>query len=157
MKPHLKYFSYVMRHKWFVFVAGYRLQVPILQLIIHDWSKFTRAEWFPYVAKFYGDHTNGDGDLVRAEFRAAFRLHESRNPHHWQHWMKGPVPPQEMPINYILEMIADWMGAGRAINGKWEVAEWYEANKNVIQLAPKTRSKVEFTIRTKTKFHESED
>ena len=44
---------------------------------------------------------------------------------------------------YILEMIADWMGAGRAKSGKWEVNEWYERNKDNIKLSLITRRSVE--------------
>lgn len=51
-----------------------------------------------------------------------------------------------MIFSYAREMIADWMGAGRAITGKWEVAEWYEKNQNKIQLHPETRRFVENII-----------
>ncbi len=40
MKRHINYFKYVVRHKWFVFLAGIKLGVPIMSLIIHDWDKF---------------------------------------------------------------------------------------------------------------------
>lgn len=33
-----------------------------------------------------------------------------------------------MPRDLVREMVADWMGAGRAITGRWEAAEWYLAN-----------------------------
>lgn len=48
-----------------------------------------------------------------------------------------------MPDVYILEMVADWAGAGRAITGKWSIVEWYEKNKNNIQLEVSTRRRVE--------------
>ena len=36
-------------------------------------------------------------------------------------------------------MVADWMGAGRAITGKWDVAGWYADNWRKIHLRPETR------------------
>ena len=52
----------------------------------------------------------------------------------------------EMPRRYALEMVADWMGAGRAITGRWECAEWYERNRDSIVLHPATRQAVESII-----------
>lgn len=49
----------------------------------------------------------------------------------------------EMPRKYALEMVADWMGAGRAITGKWECAEWYAKNREKIVLHKRTRELVD--------------
>lgn len=54
MKAHLLYLRYVLRHKWFVLVAGRRTGAPLWRLLIHDWSKFLPSEWAPYVQMFYG-------------------------------------------------------------------------------------------------------
>jgi hypothetical protein len=56
-----------------------------------------------------------------------------------------------MPRACILEMVADWMGAGRAITGNWEVQDWYSKNKYNIELHPSTRGAVE-RILTKDTF-----
>ena len=158
MKPHLRYASYVARHKWFVFQAGLRTGAPLWRLVIHDWSKLTRAEWGPYVTKFYGNwgHADGLADAdaigarVNAAFDAAWLHHQHRNPHHWQYWrLKEDLGKEkliEMPEHFIREMTADWMGAGRAITGKWEVASWYAKNREKIMLAPDTRLAVEALI-----------
>jgi N-acetyl-anhydromuramyl-L-alanine amidase AmpD len=34
-----------------------------------------------------------------------------------------------MPEPLVREMVADWMGAGRAITGQWDVAGWYTKNR----------------------------
>lgn len=155
MKKHLKYAGYLARHKWFVFVAGIRTKAPLWRLIIHDWSKFLPCEWFPYVNYFYGNggkgrEAKGDYDAANtgdSKFDRAWLHHQHANPHHWQHWTllqdSGEIRLLEMPINFIREMVADWMGAGRAITGKWEAAEWYAKNREIIQLAPQTRIEVE--------------
>ena len=144
MKPHFQYASYVARHKWFVFRAGLKTKAPIWRLLIHDWSKLTPSEWFPYVDRFYGGYKN---DL---QFNAAWLHHQHRNPHHWQHWVlredDGDTFPISMPYQLVREMVADWMGAGRAITGKWEVWNWYEENKDRMVLHSETRRSVEQLI-----------
>jgi hypothetical protein len=48
-----------------------------------------------------------------------------------------------MPMKYAKEMLCDWRGAGRAINGKDETREWYLKNKERIILHPNTRKWIE--------------
>lgn len=147
MSKHFKYLSYIVRHKWFVFIAGLRVGVSPWLLIIHDWSKFLPSEWFPYVESFYGGWGKNRPEWVKAGFDRAWLHHQHHNPHHWQHWMlredSGSVKLLQIPIRYAREMVADWMGAGRAITGKWEAVEWYAKNREVIQLHPQTRVAVE--------------
>lgn len=131
--PHLQYLAYVARHKWFVLLAGLRTGAPLWRLVIHDWSKFTSAEWGPYVRKFY------DPDRARPdEFERAWLHHQHRNPHHWQHWLlredSGTIKLLPMPDSLVREMVADWMGAGRAITGRWDVGSWWEGNRDRIRL-----------------------
>ena len=152
---HLKYLSYILRHKWFVFLAGLSTHAPLWRLVIHDWSKFLPCEWCPYVEEFYGawrtraNKYPSDDDIHR-RFDAAWLHHQHLNPHHWQHWVlredSGKLKVLEMPERLWREMVADWMGAGRAITGHWEVEAWYARNRETIQLAPDTRRKVDIWI-----------
>lgn len=99
MKAHLKYLNYIIRHKWFVFVAGLKTKAPLWRLLIHDWSKFRPSEWGPYVEYFYGSKPDPTEDelinLLReltrdgceANFNVAWNHHQKRNPHHWQYWL----------------------------------------------------------------------
>jgi hypothetical protein len=155
MKAHLRYLSYVIRHKWFVLCAGLKTDAPIWRLLIHDWSKFTLVEWFPYVEQFYGpgltrDTAQAVRDRRQSNFDTAWLHHQHRNPHHWQHWVlrqdDGALKVLEMPESFAREMVADWMGAGRAITGEWGVRAWYEKNRWKIQLHETTRRLVEFLI-----------
>lgn len=144
MLRHLKYAGYVVRHKWFVFKAGRQLGVPYIALIIHDWSKLTPREWGPYVEYFYGTKN-------RDTFDQAWLHHQHKNPHHWQHWVltkdDGSLKPLRMPDRYVKEMVADWMGAGKAITGEWDVTAWYEQNQDSIVLHPESRVHVEQIIK----------
>lgn len=147
LRPHAQYANYVVRHKWFVYQAGRWTRAPLWRLLIHDWSKLTPAEWTAYVDTFYRDR-NAPG--VAAAFDAAWLHHQHYNPHHWQHWIlrqdDGELKVLDMPHDLIREMVADWMGAGRAITGKWDVASWYHNNIDKIIMSDKTRWEVETLI-----------
>lgn len=163
MKAHWQYLNYVLRHKWHVFLWCCRYGIPIAG-IVHDLSKLTPSEWFPYVDKFYGgkwpERHYGDvrgalGDKytqpwVDARFDEAWNHHQKRNPHHWQYWIlledSGAVKPLNMPLRYRKEMLADWRGASIAINGKDNTREWYRANRDKMQLHPDTRAWVEWQL-----------
>ena len=146
---HLNYLKYVLRHKWFVLLASIRIGAPLWGAIIHDLSKFRPSEWIPYARCFYAP----DGSKQYKEdltFAVAWNDHQKRNKHHYQYWVilwdRGEYETLDMPRKYILEMVADWMGAGRAITGRWEVKEWYEKNKGNIKLSPSTRKTVDILI-----------
>lgn len=50
---HLKYLSYILRHKWYVFVECCKRGI-YWRGFMHDMSKFLPSQWFPYVNYFYG-------------------------------------------------------------------------------------------------------
>lgn len=157
---HWNYLKSVMRHKWFVFLACFRFNVPIWIAILHDWDKFLPDEWLPYARYFYGrknaarrDKETGTYTRIEGEdlfFDFAWLLHQKRNKHHWQWWIlpkdDGSVQVFEMSDLYRREMLADWVGAGRAYNPDWTLlspSEWYEKNKDLMILHPNTRKQVE--------------
>lgn len=148
MRPHLRYAWTVARHKVFVFVAGLRVGAPLWRLAIHDWSKLTPAEWGPYVRRFSSGRAGAfDKAADPDEFHRAWTHHWHRNAHHWEHWLAfkgdGSVKPLVMPERLVREMVADWMGAGRAYTGTWDARDWYEKNRDRIVLAPETRARAE--------------
>lgn len=149
MMTHLRYLWAVLRHKWYVFVAGVRIGgIPLWRLIIHDWTKFTGAEWGPYARRF-GQGTSGTLNHATepAEWQAAWRHHWENNPHHWEYWLDmNGEPLTAMPDEYLREMVADWCGASRAYTGQWNVIEWYGKNRERIKLHPTTRARVERLI-----------
>ena len=188
IRAHIRYGRTVLRHKWFVFLAGVKTRAPLWRLIVHDWSKFTPAEWHPYVLSFNGPWGYRDRPRWVVEaFDRAWLHHQHANPHHWQHWLlnedspnpryvirgngdgyecwihdtktdacvtvpqgddlggrdyqmlarlrdqlnRTDVSPQPMPDHFVREMVADWMGAGRAYNGEWpEPGEWKWLREN---------------------------
>lgn len=144
----IAYLKYVLRHKWFVFLAGIELKVPIWILILHDWDKFLPFNFWAYARTFY----NKDGSKKYEEFpdfAVAWNNHQKVNKHHWQFWMltwdRGETENLPMPDVYRREMLADWMGAGRAL-GFPKTWEWYEKNKEKMHLHPETRIWIEHQL-----------
>jgi len=135
-KRHFAYLKYVLRHKYHVFRAGMLLGVPIWQLVIHDLSKFSKVEWFAYAETFYEE--NGLPRYKESyEFSAAWNHHQKVNPHHWQYyqlvWDRGTKTILPIPINYLLEMLADWSGAGKVIADTYSPIAWVSANDEILK------------------------
>lgn len=149
---HFRYLRVVLRHKWYVFLAGRKLQVPFWQLVIHDLSKFGRHEWPAYVERFGSGRA---GRMDKSEdtqaFRDAWEHHWTHNKHHWEfacvwedgHFGTRAIAAIEMPEHYAREMVADWNGASRVYSGKADCSEWYAAHRDKIVLHPATREFVE--------------
>jgi hypothetical protein len=144
MFNHLRYLRRVLWHKLLVLGLGWVVGLPLRTLLVHDLSKFSKAEWSPYVNKFFGGpyRTEAEKERVNAEFRQACEHHVHENPHHWEHWLDATGEPTYMPPDVAREMVVDWAAAGRAITGRWDLAEWYAANRNRIKLHPVTRNYV---------------
>ncbi|MCG3207306.1 MAG: hypothetical protein FOGNACKC_00906 [Anaerolineae bacterium] len=143
----LNYLKYVLRHKWYVLIEGVKLDVPLWGLLIHDWQKFTPTEWQPYALSFYGPWSRAERpDWLVKDFKVAWLHHMHYGPHHWEYWLLRDgdgVEALEMPYRYQVEMLADWHGAGLAISGKKDTAEWYKKTHDRIILHPTTRFWVE--------------
>lgn len=109
IKAHLLYLKYVLRHKWYVFLACLQYGL-IWRGIKHDWTKFLPSEWFPYVQYFHGEKVphptkqvrKGDEyaplmeppQQVQEAFDRAWNHHQKRNSHHWQYWLLHPDNPR---------------------------------------------------------------
>ena len=153
MRRYLSYLKYLLRHKWYVFLACLDLGVPLWMAILHDWDKFLPSRFIPY-ARFF---RNPDGSRTGArkptgeydptdtgsiEFEFAWFLHQKVNRHHWQWWIlpteTGGIKALSMPDVHRREMLADMRGAGRAL-GLPDTKAWYMANCDKMQLHPETR------------------
>lgn len=68
---------------------------------------------------------------------------------HFDKWVLSTIPDERvhclpMPELYVWEMIADWQGAGRAINGKGSsTLAWYTGQRLKMKLHPETRALVD--------------
>lgn len=145
MMFYLRYARTILRHKYYVFVAGLRTGASLWRLIKHDWTKFSPAEFGPYARNFAkgGGPTPIDQDL----FAEAWAHHVRSCDHHWEWWlMPGRLDARPMSDAAIKEMLADWMGASRVYGGAWPKSQsewdWWQKNKDRIILHPESRAKL---------------
>ena len=115
-------------------------------ILNHDLSKYEVEELDPYNDYFYGEKN----EKTKHGMDKAFLHHIHRNPHHWQYWIlvhdDEPTEYIEIPKEYLIEMICDWMSF--SINKKdWtEFADFYENNKGNIKMNDKSRKFLEECI-----------
>jgi hypothetical protein len=133
----IRQFWKIIFHKLCILLAGFRInkilhstsyQIPYKRLLLHDLSKFSRSEFWPYAEHFLGEKKHEE------EFHRAWLHHVHHNDHHWEHFIENYPSvskilannPQlnnltiyEMPDEAILEMIADNLAASRSYEGYW--------------------------------------
>ena len=106
------------------------------QGIIHDLSKFSPTEFFESVRYYQGTRSPIDACKEKNGYSLAWFHHRGRNRHHWEYWVddfqQGMIP-KKMPFRFALEMFCDYLGAGRAYNGKGFTIEdeykWWEMKR----------------------------
>lgn len=145
------YTDSLLRHIQAVYQAGIKLEIDYEQLDFHDDSKWYVQEFPHYARHFHGDKGNPTG------WARAWLHHIHKNPHHWQHWIfpdkfkvEGADIEEgvlEMPSNFALEMIADWMGSSFVYTGSWDMHDWLAKNSGRIILHSKTAKFVESVLR----------
>ena len=115
----------------------------------HDKSKDLQDEYEAYDKYFYGRNRSY---AVVQDFNYAWLRHIHRNPHHWQYWILVNDNPNEgevildMPYNYVLEMICDWMSFSMAKGDITELFKWYDAHKDYMKLSDNTRRSVNYIL-----------
>lgn len=129
--------------------------------VAHDMSKYEEEEYDAYDKYFYGREKTPE---VKQNFQYAWLHHIHHNPHHWQHWVLINDEPGEglvcldMPYNYILEMICDWLSFSWKAGNLDEIFSWYDEHKAHMKLSDKTRETVEDILeKIKNKLEEEED
>jgi len=143
---YLRYLCTVIRHKRFVMNECWKAGIPKRGLF-HDMSKFRKDEFVPYARYF-----EGDSKRYKKDFKAACSRHEERNPHHWEYWVisreKGAERARPMDLVSRLEMLCDWIGAGKSYKGS-SARDYYlekreeEVDEEKIILHPETRAWLE--------------
>lgn len=122
MNIYWQYFKQIMLHKKYVFEECAKCGI-IWQGIVHDLSKFSRQEFTRSARRYFGKQTQE----VKDEYIEAWMHHKGCNPHHWEYWIDyrkdGGIITYKIPYNYVVEMVCDWIGAGKA----YEKEEWNQS------------------------------
>lgn len=116
------------------------------QGITHDLSKFSITEFGESVKYYTGTRSPIDVCKEQTGYSEAWQHHKGRNKHHYEYWTdnydKGTTNIK-MPWKYALEMVCDYLGAGRAYKGKdfsmkYEY-DWWQTKREIAFLHKDTK------------------
>lgn len=133
----------VIVHKWWVFYYCCIFGIPF-RGIVHDLSKFSPTEFFESIKYYTGTRSPIDACKEANGVSYAWMHHKGRNKHHYEYWQdnfdKGGEPVL-MPYKYSVEMLCDYLGAGKAymkdkFDIQCEIIWWENKNKNPIAMHP---------------------
>ena len=114
----------ILTHKFWVGIYCFKAGL-YWQGIVHDLSKFSPTEFIESVRYYQGDRSPIDACKEKNGYSMAWLHHRGRNYHHYENWVdnfdnynteKG-ITLLQMPFKYALEMLCDYLGAGRAYWG----------------------------------------
>lgn len=122
----------------------------------HDASKYKGDEFSWYRKKYYPINDE-EANEVMDKIEDIFKLHYSRNPHHWEYWLTkdGELDEskhssddidEDIMVAYI-EMLCDWASFGLKNNNPRELRSWYISHKPTMTLWPKEQEVLEELIK----------
>ena len=149
MLKYLKHFKTVCRHKWFVLQECAACGI-FWQGVVHDLSKFSPQEFFSSARYFQGNRSPIEAEKEATDYSAAWLHHKGHNKHHWEYWTDfsddGSIIVNKIPWKYVVEMICDWIGAGKAYNtDAWDQhkpLEYYNKVRAGRHFHPKTEKEI---------------
>jgi hypothetical protein len=122
MSVYFKHAKVVLRHKYYVMRECFKAGL-YWQGLLHDIGKFSIKEFFTSARYFQGTKSPIDAEKEKNGYSYAWLHHMGHNQHHWQFWIdyeKGSLSIVRIPPKYVVEMLCDWIGAGKAYNkNKW--------------------------------------
>lgn len=122
-----KHFKTVCKHKHVVFQECCACGIP-WQGIVHDLSKFSHVEFSASAKYFQGNRSPIDAEKEDLGYSLAWLHHKGVNKHHWEWWTdfdkEGKIIANRIPYKYVIEMVCDWIGAGKVYSKeKWTKKE----------------------------------
>jgi hypothetical protein len=143
MNKYLKYFYYVLQHKWYVLIECWN-EGLYWQGIIHDLSKFSFIEFYAYSWRFMASPLDKATSIEKYDklFQYAWLNHQHHNPHHWNYWVVNQAKKEALPMpeKYLMEMICDWRAMGRKFGDTAKV--FFENNQHKMVLHPDTIDRI---------------
>ena len=130
------HFKKICIHKYWV--AHYCFKCGLYwRGIKHDMSKFSPVDFWESVKYYQGNRSPIDAAKEDKGWSAAWMHHKGRNTHHYEYWQDNfdnGGNPLIMPFEDSVEMLCDYLAAGRAYMGKnfsftseWK---WWAAKNN---------------------------
>lgn len=116
MGARIRHFKTICKHKAVVYRECKACGI-IWQGIIHDLSKFSIVEFSSSAKHFQGNRSPIDAEKEAIGYSMAWLHHKGHNKHHWEYWTdfdsNGQVVANKIPFKYVVEMVCDWIGAGK--------------------------------------------
>ena len=142
----IKHFNTVMTHKKWVLYYCHKAGIT-WRGITHDLSKFSPTEFWESVKYYQGNRSPIDACKEVNGYSRAWFHHRGRNSHHYEYWTDNydnGGKALKMPFEDALEMLCDYLGAGRAyMKDKFtytgEFEWWLKKAAKPILMHPHTR------------------
>ena len=118
IKNIIGHFKKICVHRHYVLKYCIMCGIPF-QGIVHDLSKFSPTEFFESVKYYCGSDSPINKAKKEQGYSLAWFHHRGRNKHHYEYWidnLDNGGTPVRIPYKYLIEMICDWIGAGKAYN-----------------------------------------
>lgn len=120
LSKYWKHFKTICKHKAVVYSECKACGI-MWQGIVHDMSKFGPTEFASSARHFQGNRSPIEAEKEMRGYSVAWLHHKGHNPHHWEYWTdydsNGEIIVNKIPSNYVIEMICDWIGAGKVYGG----------------------------------------
>lgn len=118
-----RHFKTVSKHKWEVFKQCKACGL-FWQGLVHDMSKFSLVEFASSARYFQGNRSPIEAEKEEVGYSKAWLHHKAHNKHHWEYWTDfaddGTIIANKIPVKYVIEMVCDWIGAGKVYSkDKW--------------------------------------
>lgn len=154
IKNALNHLKTIRTHRKWVRYYGERAGLSWWQRFKHDLSKYSPTEFFESIKYYQGTSSPIDAAKKDKGYSDAWFHHRGRNPHHYEYWQdnfdRGGEPVQ-MPYKYAVELICDYLAAGRTYMGNrftyLEEFLWWIEKRKKCAMHPHTKHFVTLVLR----------
>ena len=114
----IKHLNIIRTHRKFVREACFKMGL-FWQGLVHDLSKYSVIELL--ICKYYsGTRSPHQNAREVLGYSPSWIHHYHTNKHHYQYWWdeneEGKIIPMKMPYQFVIESVADMLGASKAYN-----------------------------------------
>lgn len=158
MNKYWKHFKTITKHRWIVFKLCCKCGL-FKRGLLHDLSKYGPTEFIASAKHFQGNRSPIEAEKEDIGYSLAWQHHKGHNPHHWEYWLDNlgtrKNTPIEMPFEYMIEMICDWLSAGIVYSDNMcdfdtpytEALKYYNEHLSERIFHPRTQQAVEHYLR----------
>lgn len=157
INKYIKHFKTITKHKLIVMKLCFKCGL-YKRGLLHDLSKYGKTEFFSSAKYFTGKRSPIDTEKDDHGYSIAWQHHKGHNPHHWEYWIDNigtyTNSPIQIPKQYVVEMVCDWVGAGIVYSGNKvdfnkpysEPLEYFNSHLKERIFHPKTKEELEYLL-----------